>query len=79
MLATAAVIGRFFGFEILQAAIGADVDSILERVEEAEKAGLVFSGRGKSQGPVCVLSRADSAGGDRRVVGARGARGFISK
>jgi adenylate cyclase len=43
MLATAAVIGRFFSFEILQAAIGSDVDSILERVEEAEKAGLVFS------------------------------------
>src|SRR3984957_675929 len=43
MLATAAVIGRFFSFEILQASSGADADSILERVEEAEKAGLVFS------------------------------------
>ena len=43
MLATAAVIGRFFSFEILQAAIGADADSILERVEEAERAGLLFS------------------------------------
>ncbi len=43
MLATAAVIGRFFSFEILQAAVGSDVDSILERVEEAENAGLVFS------------------------------------
>jgi DNA-binding winged helix-turn-helix (wHTH) protein/predicted ATPase len=43
MLATAAVIGRFFSFEILQASCDADADSILERVEEAEKAGLVFS------------------------------------
>ena len=43
MLATAAVIGRFFSFEILQASSDADADSILERVEEAEKAGLVFS------------------------------------
>jgi DNA-binding winged helix-turn-helix (wHTH) protein len=43
MLATAAVIGRFFSFEILQSSSGADADSILERVEEAEKAGLVFS------------------------------------
>ena len=43
MLATAAVIGRFFSFEILQAASEADADSILEHVEEAEKAGLVFS------------------------------------
>ena len=43
MLATAAVIGRFFSFELLQAASEADADSLLERVEEAEKAGLVFS------------------------------------
>ena len=43
MLATAAVIGRFFSFETLQASSDADADSILECVEEAEKAGLVFS------------------------------------
>jgi DNA-binding winged helix-turn-helix (wHTH) protein/predicted ATPase len=43
MLATAAVIGRLFSFEILRAACDADANSILERVEEAEKAGLVFS------------------------------------
>src|SRR5258708_7093804 len=43
MLAVAATIGRFFGFEILQASSGADADSILVCVEEAEKAGLVFS------------------------------------
>jgi adenylate cyclase len=43
MLATAAVIGRLFSFEILQSSSGADADSILEHVEEAEKAGLVFS------------------------------------
>ncbi len=35
--------GRFFSFEILEASSDADADSILERVEEAEKAGLVFS------------------------------------
>ncbi|HYL60447.1 MAG TPA: hypothetical protein VEU51_16385 [Candidatus Acidoferrales bacterium] len=43
LLATAAVIGRFFSFEILQAASDADANSILEHVEEAENAGLVFS------------------------------------
>ncbi len=43
MLATAAVIGRFFSFEILQASCDFDADSILERVEEAEKAGVIFS------------------------------------
>jgi DNA-binding winged helix-turn-helix (wHTH) protein len=43
MFATAAVIGRFFSFEILHASSGADADSILECVEEAEKSGLVFS------------------------------------
>jgi DNA-binding winged helix-turn-helix (wHTH) protein/predicted ATPase len=43
LLATAAVIGRLFSFEILQSSSGADADSILERFEEAEKAGLVFS------------------------------------
>ncbi len=43
MLATAATIGRLFGFEILQQSIGGDADSVLECIEEAEKAGLVFS------------------------------------
>jgi predicted ATPase/DNA-binding winged helix-turn-helix (wHTH) protein len=43
MLATAAVIGRSFSLEILQASSDADADSILSCVEEAEKAGLVFS------------------------------------
>jgi DNA-binding winged helix-turn-helix (wHTH) protein/tetratricopeptide (TPR) repeat protein len=42
MLATAAVIGRFFSFEILRAATEADADSILECIEEAEKAELVY-------------------------------------
>ena len=42
-LATAAVIGRLFSLEILQASSEADADSILECVEEAEKAGLIFS------------------------------------
>ena len=43
MLATAAVIGRFFSFELLQASRAADPDALLECVEEAEKAGLVSS------------------------------------
>jgi predicted ATPase len=43
MLATAAVIGRSFSFEILQASSEADADSLLECIEEAEKAGLVLS------------------------------------
>jgi predicted ATPase len=43
MLATAAVIGRLFSFEILQGASAANEDSILKCIEEAEKAGLLFS------------------------------------
>jgi DNA-binding winged helix-turn-helix (wHTH) protein/predicted ATPase len=43
VLATAAVIGRSFSLETLQASSEADADTILECVEEAEKAGLVFS------------------------------------
>jgi len=43
MLATAAVIGRLFSFEILARASAADEDSILNCIEEAEKAGLLFS------------------------------------
>ena len=42
-MATAAAIGRSFGFEILQAASGTDPDSLLESVAEAERAGLIFS------------------------------------
>ncbi len=43
MLATAAVIGRFFSFELLTASHAAGPDALLECVEEAEKAGLVSS------------------------------------
>jgi tetratricopeptide (TPR) repeat protein len=43
LLATAAAIGRFFSLEILLASSASDADSILECIEEAEKAGLVFS------------------------------------
>ena len=43
MLATAAVIGRLFSFEILARASAANDDSILKCIEEAEKAGLLFS------------------------------------
>jgi DNA-binding winged helix-turn-helix (wHTH) protein len=43
MLATAAAIGRIFSFQILQASSESDADSILEAVEQAEKAGLICS------------------------------------
>jgi DNA-binding winged helix-turn-helix (wHTH) protein len=44
MLATAALIGRSFGREILQAAAGqTDPDSLLECIEEGERAGLLTS------------------------------------
>jgi DNA-binding winged helix-turn-helix (wHTH) protein/tetratricopeptide (TPR) repeat protein len=43
MLATAAVIGRFFSFEVLQASSESDADSLLDAVEQAEKAGLICS------------------------------------
>ncbi|MGH7949209.1 MAG: ATP-binding protein, partial [Candidatus Binataceae bacterium] len=42
-LATAAVIGRAFAFELLEAATGGDADSLLDCVEEAEKSGLISS------------------------------------
>jgi adenylate cyclase len=42
MLATAAMIGRIFSFELLQASRGADADLLLDCVEEAERAGLIF-------------------------------------
>jgi predicted ATPase len=43
MLATAAIIGRSFNFELLQASHAATADSLLECVEEAERAGLIRS------------------------------------
>ncbi len=43
VLGTAAVIGRSFNFELLEAATGVEPDSLLDRVEEAEKAGLISS------------------------------------
>jgi DNA-binding winged helix-turn-helix (wHTH) protein/predicted ATPase len=43
MLAAASVIGRFFSFEVLQVLYDDDADSILECLEEAEKAGLLVS------------------------------------
>ena len=43
LLATAAVIGRSFDFALLQAAHAARADSLLECIEEAEKAGLIRS------------------------------------
>ncbi|MBV8134074.1 MAG: AAA family ATPase, partial [Deltaproteobacteria bacterium] len=43
MLATAATIGRFFSFELVEAASGTDGDSLMECIAEAEGAGLVYS------------------------------------
>jgi tetratricopeptide (TPR) repeat protein len=43
ILGTAAVIGRSFTFELLEGSIQADTDSLLDCVEEAERAGLVAS------------------------------------
>lgn len=43
ILGPAAVIGRSFTFELLEASTDIDADSLLDRVEEVEKAGLIFS------------------------------------
>lgn len=43
ILATAAVIGRSFRFDLLQASTATDADSILDRLEEAERIGLISS------------------------------------
>ncbi len=43
MLAAAATIGLFFSFELLAASSAADADSLLDCIEEAERAGLVLS------------------------------------
>ncbi len=43
ILGTAAVIGRSFTFDLLEAATGVDPDLLLDRVEEVEKAGLISS------------------------------------
>jgi DNA-binding winged helix-turn-helix (wHTH) protein/predicted ATPase len=49
ILATAAVLGRFFSFEVLQVLHEINADSILERLEEAENAGLLVSVAAASQ------------------------------
>src|SRR5262249_40364048 len=43
LLATAAVIGRAFGFQVLRCASETDANSVLSALEQAEKAGLIFS------------------------------------
>lgn len=43
VLGTAAVIGRSFSFEVLRCSSGVDRDSVLDTLEEAEKAGLILS------------------------------------
>jgi len=43
IVASASVIGRLFGFEVLQFVCDVNADSILECLEEAEKAGLLVS------------------------------------
>jgi adenylate cyclase len=41
MLSTAAVIGRSFNFEFLQAAVEIEADALIDYVEEADRAGLI--------------------------------------
>lgn len=43
MLAAAATIGLFFSFEVLAASSAASADSLMDCIEEAERAGLVLS------------------------------------
>ena len=43
MLTSAAVIGRSFTFELLEAVTGEDAERLLDRVEDAESAGLISS------------------------------------
>ena len=43
ILGPAAVIGRSFTFELLEASTNIDADSLLDGVEEVEKAGLIYS------------------------------------
>ena len=43
ILGPAAVIGRSFTFDLLEASTGMEADSLLDSVEEAEKSGLIFS------------------------------------
>jgi len=43
VLGPAAVIGRSFTFDLLEASTSMDADSLLDCVEEAEKSGLIFS------------------------------------
>ena len=43
ILGPAAVIGRSFTFELLEASTNLDADSLLDCVEEVEKAGLIYS------------------------------------
>jgi DNA-binding winged helix-turn-helix (wHTH) protein len=68
-LGTAATIGRLFNLELLEASTKAEASSLLESAEEAERAGLVFSGTESPTAPFCVLPRAGPAGSGRRSVG----------
>jgi len=43
VLGPAAVIGRSFGFELLEAATPIDAESLLDSVEEAERAGIILA------------------------------------
>jgi len=43
ILGPAAVIGRSFTFQLLEASTSIDADSLLDSVEEVEKAGLIYS------------------------------------
>ena len=63
ILAPAAVIGRSFTFELLEASTNMNSDSLLDHVEEVEKAGLIYSTLGYPEVELSILPRAHSAGG----------------
>jgi DNA-binding winged helix-turn-helix (wHTH) protein/tetratricopeptide (TPR) repeat protein len=48
-LSTAATMGRTFGFQVLRAACGDDLDSLIAAVAEAERAGLICPTTGTGQ------------------------------
>lgn len=50
VLATAAVIGRYFSYEILEVAAGLSADAVLDAVDEAERARLIVAAPGNAGG-----------------------------
>ena len=67
ILGVAAVIGRSFTFELLEASTRLEADQLLDSVEEAENAGVIFLDARISTGPIPVRARAHLPRCDRRV------------